>query len=185
MSTHYVWWLRTKHGYTLYNSIRKNLRGPPLYGELPLFGEQSTEAANYGALGTTIGEAAMRLIERKFVDAKKTELTDRMECVYTANPEMPRSTKDPVYRSAAVDIVYTAFKGVASKRKNQDLRSFGREQTFFQMMCYLMCEGSLRDAKVPEWSCNQAVKDSHNFGKVFGCPIGSPMNPTSKCRLLY
>ncbi|XP_037555644.1 endothelin-converting enzyme 2 [Dermacentor silvarum] len=185
MATHYVWWLRTKHTYTLYNSIRKNLRGPPLYGELPLFGEQSTEAANYGALGTAIGEAAVRMIERKFVDANKTDLTGRMDCVYAANPEIPRSVKQPVYRSSAVDIVYDAFTEAASKRTHQSLKNFGRDKTFFQMMCYLMCEGSLKDAKISELSCNQAVKDSQNFGKVFGCPIGSPMNPASKCRLFY
>ncbi|XP_049514242.1 neprilysin-11-like [Dermacentor silvarum] len=227
MATHYVWWLRTKHIYTLYSAIRKTLRGPPLYGELPLFGEQSTEAANYGALGTVIGEAAVRMIERKFVDANKTDLADRMDCVYAENPEIPRSAKQPVYQSSAVDIVYDAFKEVASKRKHQDLKNFDSDETFFQvpskrgieerntnvrltgamrrssgvednkdlnhfrtrkaisMMCYLMCEGSLKDAKVSELSCNQAVKDSDNFGKVFGCPVGSPMNPTSKCRLFY
>ncbi|XP_049514257.1 endothelin-converting enzyme 2-like [Dermacentor silvarum] len=62
MSTYYVWRLRTATNYSVYDRERLKLRPPPIYGFPPLLGEESTEAANYGGLGSLIGAAALHLI---------------------------------------------------------------------------------------------------------------------------
>ncbi|KAK8758133.1 hypothetical protein V5799_019184 [Amblyomma americanum] len=64
--TGYIWRLRTSTGYFAFDPLLHVLRAPPLYAELPLFGgDLATAAANYGALGTVIGAAAVRLIIEK------------------------------------------------------------------------------------------------------------------------
>ncbi|KAH7940224.1 hypothetical protein HPB52_022501 [Rhipicephalus sanguineus] len=184
MRTFYIRDIRTTGKYSVYNKERHDLRAAPLFGELPLFGEGLTDAANYGALGMLIGAAAVELIVHAVPGHRKSVFDKHVSCYFDNSETPPNFARDHFYRSVAVDIVYQVFKAAASDAaKGQDLKDFDRDQTFFQMMCYLLCEGHAKEIPEAELNCNQGVKDSRIFGTVFGCPRGSPMNPRHKCRL--
>ncbi|XP_077500591.1 uncharacterized protein LOC144111245 [Amblyomma americanum] len=100
----------------------------------------------------------------------------------------PEGVLDPVYLSAAVDPVFKAYQHRLRETTNhrQDLADFRRDQTFFQVMCYLLCEGTITtDASIAELTCNEAVKHSSQFHSTFRCAPGTPMHPSGQCRFFH
>ena len=92
---------------------------------------------------------------------------------------------------------YAAFHSLGSSQVNYDqrlpgLQQFTVDQLFFVQYAQMWCEVSSEDGH------RKSVHDSHSpgryrtigiavnspqFGNVFDCPRGSPMNPIDKCKL--
>ncbi|XP_065300350.1 neprilysin-1-like isoform X2 [Dermacentor albipictus] len=185
VSSSYMRQLRESSGYTFYDSQRSAVRIPPLFPMLPLYDRDSTVAAKYGAIGTVLGAAAVRLFVGRLPhnSVARTKIEERLACfaVPRSSPAAPSRVNQHAYLAAAVDLVWDAFASADAQASAEpgDLSNYTSDVTFFMVMCHLLC--SVRASLLVEFSCNQVVKNSHAFARVFNCEVGRPMNPARKC----
>ncbi|KAK8761196.1 hypothetical protein V5799_027538 [Amblyomma americanum] len=186
MSSSYIQHLRESEGYELFDSRTSAIRIPPLFPMLPLYHQESTIAANYGAIGTLLGVAGVRLfLSRLPPDSPAfSKAEEKLECFASSASSgrlPPSRSRQHIHLAAVVDLVWEVFTSVnAWSADGNHLLNYTSEATFFVVMCHLLCR--VRASLRVQMSCNEAVKNSRSFGEVFNCSVGTPMNPRSKCQ---
>ncbi|XP_075524828.1 uncharacterized protein LOC142557103 [Dermacentor variabilis] len=85
---------------------------------------------------------------------------------------------------AAAAVVADVYKEVARSgdrawTERESPPPWTGESVAFAFFCWLNCGDVERGPSI----CNTAAMHSRDFGRVFGCPAGSRMNPVEKCRL--
>ncbi|XP_050024083.1 endothelin-converting enzyme 2-like [Dermacentor andersoni] len=179
MSSSYMRQLRESDGYAFFDSHSSSIRIPPLFPMLPLYGRHSTVAAKYGTIGTLLGAAAVRLFVSRLPHNSAALATVEEKLACFASPVDPSRTKQHTYLAAVVDLVWDAFESADAPTGAGDLGNYTSEATFFMVMCRLLCKA--RASLQAEFGCNQIVKNSRVFARVFNCEVGRPMNPEKKC----
>lgn len=181
VSSSYMRQLRESNGYTFFDSKRLAVRIPPLFPMLPLYDRDLTVAAKYGTIGTLLGAAAVQLFESRLHhnSVALAKFEEKLACF--ASPEVPSRDNQHAYLAAAVDLVWNAFASADTNGSKAagDLGKYSSDATFFVVMCHLLCKA--RTSLLIEFRCNQIVKNSRVFARVFNCEVGRPMNPKKKC----
>ncbi|KAH6941149.1 hypothetical protein HPB50_014448 [Hyalomma asiaticum] len=161
------------------------VRVPPLFAMMPLYDRDYTVAAKYGAIGTLLGAAAVRLFVTRLphTSAARTKILQKLNCFAPSRVSPPGSSprvSQPAYLAAVVDLVWEAFASADGQVSPAaaDLRSYTNDVTFFVVLCHL-CAVCGRPCL--EFSCTQVAKNSRAFARVFKCEVGRPMNPLKKC----
>ncbi|KAH7970521.1 hypothetical protein HPB49_008905 [Dermacentor silvarum] len=169
VTSSYMRQLRESDGYAFFDSQRLAVRIPPLFPMLPLYERDLTVAAKYGTIGTLLGAAAARLFESRLphnsVALAKVEETRLLG----TRTWVKWSTSSGMHSRRPIPMGQRPLAILATTPVTQR----------FVIMCHLLCKA--RTSLPVEFSCNQIVKNSRVFARVFKCEVGSPMNPEKKC----
>ncbi|KAK8785056.1 hypothetical protein V5799_008576 [Amblyomma americanum] len=182
ISTAYVKDLVAIEQYSLFDERRGAVSLPPMYAMLPVYDQHLSDAANFGALGTLLAMASLRaFIARLPAESHaRAEALRKLECFAKAVGN--HSDKLELFHLAAsVGIALDALPHLP-KPDSLRLHMFSKVQTFFVLMCYLLCTPHTSDnAEYAQVACNEAVRNNDEFTVAFKCVPGSPMNPATKC----
>ncbi|XP_050037191.2 membrane metallo-endopeptidase-like 1 [Dermacentor andersoni] len=80
----------------------------------------------------------------------------------------------------AMEVAYAAFKRHHQESNSRLSEELTEEKVFFITACLTACATTPAD-NIYGGDCNKAVMNFAPFAKAFGCPVGSKMNPASKC----
>ncbi|KAH6921604.1 hypothetical protein HPB50_003427 [Hyalomma asiaticum] len=85
---------------------------------------------------------------------------------------------------AAAAVIADVYKEVVRKddpawTRREPPQPWTDESVAFVFMCWLSCG----DAERGPLMCNTPAMHSRDFGRIFGCPAGSLMNPVKKCQM--
>uniref|UniRef100_A0A0C9R2B7 Mmel1_2 protein n=1 Tax=Fopius arisanus TaxID=64838 RepID=A0A0C9R2B7_9HYME len=109
-----------------------------------------------------------------------------------------RTVQENIADTTGIEAVYRAYRRMQkNKRQREELKlpgfeKYTDEQMFFISFAGLWCEVStpqyhkredvLSDSHSPgKYRVLGSISNTHEFGKIFNCPAGSPMNPDDKC----
>ncbi|KAK8768898.1 hypothetical protein V5799_014638 [Amblyomma americanum] len=101
-----------------------------------------------------------------------------MNCI---NPLYKREAKDLVGAVASVPLAWHTFEAALSRNGSEAnlataVPPADPRQLFFLLFCCLQC-----GADRGEQTCNEPLRHSRDFARVYGCAPGSSMNPAKKC----
>ncbi|XP_077485244.1 endothelin-converting enzyme 1-like [Amblyomma americanum] len=182
ISTTYVKDLVTKEQYSLFDDRKGTVSFPPMYAMLPVYDQHLSDAANFGALGTLFATASLRTFLARLPAESPAfgEALRKMGCF--ADAAAIRSDKgEPYHTAAAAGVALDALRHLP-KPDRLRLQLFNKLQTFFVLMCYLLCvPHTSENTEYAQVTCNEAVKNNADFPAAFECPSGSPMNPARRC----
>ncbi|XP_049526948.1 endothelin-converting enzyme 2-like isoform X2 [Dermacentor silvarum] len=80
----------------------------------------------------------------------------------------------------AMEVAYEAFKRNVNENEAQLAPDLTEEKVFFITACLPSCAVTPAD-NLYGGDCNKAVMNFAPFAEAFGCPVGSNMNPATKC----
>ncbi|XP_065284041.1 uncharacterized protein [Dermacentor albipictus] len=83
---------------------------------------------------------------------------------------------------AAIPVMFYMFRKASEDDEDasvKDLSHFRADRISFMFGCYLLC-----GEDNGETMCNVPLKHSADFARTYGCPVGSPMNPSEKCAMV-
>ncbi|KAL1426718.1 hypothetical protein MTO96_003314 [Rhipicephalus appendiculatus] len=86
--------------------------------------------------------------------------------------------KSWLHSTEAVESFVEGLNRVGDPLVLPGLESFSEGMMFYVGVCSSMCS---RGSKETPRRCNFVAKNSKNFAKVFGCGVGSRMNPVERC----
>ncbi|KAL1458878.1 hypothetical protein MTO96_043400 [Rhipicephalus appendiculatus] len=140
----------------------------------PRFGADVPPTLNYGAFGL---ELAAGLLRGTPFDKSWLHCLDKLE------PGSSITDKDEVavrlaLATEAVETFVEGLNRVGDPLVLPGLESFSEGMMFYVGVCSSMCS---RGSKETPRRCNFVAKNSKNFAKVFGCGVGSRMNPVERC----
>ncbi|KAK8781306.1 hypothetical protein V5799_017346 [Amblyomma americanum] len=183
ISTTYVKDLVARERYSLFDNTSRTLSLAPMFAMLPLYRRQLSDTAKFGALGTLLAKACFEVFLTKLANHSTAldEAFRRLRCF--AESAQYRSDHLEIYHSAASFVIaLDALRSLGSTDYKR-LRMFDSLQSFFVLMCYLLCTPNTSDESiVSEAICNEAVKNSESFAVAFQCAPGTAMNPEKRCR---
>ncbi|KAK8780942.1 hypothetical protein V5799_017718 [Amblyomma americanum] len=197
VSSSYVADMRATHHFMAYDPTSESIRVPPYFPMVPVFHRDLTDGANYGALGTLLGAAAIHLLVARLSRNESlaapllAEAHKKLACYASGDAPRPlqNTTAYLLHRvslAASLPVVWEAFRNLAllGVGDQRGLKNFASDKSFFVTMCYILCDG--RDppsAAAAEFACNAAVKNVKAFAVAFRCGRDAPMHPKKKCRL--
>ncbi|XP_075554777.1 endothelin-converting enzyme 2-like [Dermacentor variabilis] len=80
----------------------------------------------------------------------------------------------------AMEVAYAAFKRHHQESNSRLCEELTEEKVFFITACLAAC-ATTPAHNIYGGDCNKAVMNFAPFAKAFDCPVGSKMNPASKC----
>ncbi|XP_049527505.1 endothelin-converting enzyme 1 [Dermacentor silvarum] len=80
----------------------------------------------------------------------------------------------------AMEVAYEAFKRHVEENDAQLSEDLTEQKVFFITACLSSCAMTPAD-NLYGGDCNKAVMNFAPFAKAFACPVGSKMNPATKC----
>ncbi|KAH7938322.1 hypothetical protein HPB49_022532 [Dermacentor silvarum] len=163
---------------------------PPVYYDVEMF------AMTYGGLGSLYAKEVSKIYDStgRSLDAngelrvapfneELPEYKEKLRCNVTSNL--------PSYEYfAPVSGLETAFESynvaVSRDSRNYDYRletlvEYSSDQVFFMTYCHILC--APRTDYAAEEYCNIPLGNFQPFAEAFDCPLGSYMNPETKCTL--
>ncbi|KAH6941835.1 hypothetical protein HPB50_023641 [Hyalomma asiaticum] len=164
----------------------------------PLYDDGIVASVKFAGLGSATAYAMFRnatLTYASFHDGNLPPLlTDSVACFRAshAEPNMNDHSKtralDQVTRAFALESSWRAFRAEASLGSREDLRlenfdGYSAEKTFFVTWCHVLC--STKNPGSAKHSCNEAIKQSSDFARVFRCKKADAMVRSDNCRLLW
>ncbi|XP_065299436.2 endothelin-converting enzyme 1-like [Dermacentor albipictus] len=168
--------------YDLLDDLSGTVSLQPLLATLPVYKRNLNDAAKYGTVGTLVATALLRVLLAKFAGNApvREEVAHKLRC-FAQSAQFQRDELEIFHTAASVDIALDALRSMRSTDR-QRLHMFDELQTFFVLVCYLLCTPhASKNVEAAEAGCNEAVKNSANFQAAFNCAPGSPMNPETKC----
>lgn len=144
-----------------------------------LHDERHPTSVKYGILGSVVASAL------SFVNVHKASAENRLNrstfqvqrhCLYKGTFDT-----EAIMALFSFTSLWRAFSRSidTSDVRLPKLEQINREQLFMYSWCYFRCGQASRDGT---HVCNQVLKNTMEFGEVFRCRLGSPMNPVFKCR---
>lgn len=169
---------------TFFNGFRVN----PQLLAFPWYEADAHVGILLGGLGARLAAAVFYDYVERTNGSNSTFYADNQRCLSSNNTTSGGAAGDVDTdlqgAVAAAAVVADVYKEVA---RNADRAWTEREPpspwtgegVTFAFFCWLNCG----DAQRGPLMCNTPAMHSRDFGRVFGCPAGSRMNPVKKCRL--
>ncbi|KAH9368536.1 hypothetical protein HPB48_000323 [Haemaphysalis longicornis] len=170
--------------YSLFDNRTGTLSLPPLFAMLPVYRAQLSDSMKFGALGTLLGTASFQVFFFKVSNDQgaRDEISRKLRCFADSSATNHSDPLELFNLAATVGVALDTLRA-RTKEDRRGLRNFNSHQTFFVLMCYLLCAPNASvDAVISETMCNEAVKNSESFAIAFRCAGDQPMNPPRKCR---
>ncbi|KAH9363916.1 hypothetical protein HPB48_018123 [Haemaphysalis longicornis] len=173
----------------------------------PYFARSLPAAARFGGLGHVVGHEITHVFDpfmgnmdqtgvkvNWFSETSRVRFISRLECLVHQYSEASSQYREPTSLTLSEDFAdnsglehtFTAYRrAVARGADASGVGEFGNDQLFFLASCHKWCSARV-EANSPHYSpknlrCNVPLMNSAQFGKAYGCPKGSPMNPARKC----
>ncbi|XP_054922330.1 membrane metallo-endopeptidase-like 1 [Dermacentor andersoni] len=142
-----------------------------LYGGLGFFYAKSL-ISTFDSAGTKVDDQG-RIVSSWLSDQSQQEFERRVhDCLEknsTVFPEVP-----------AMEVAHAAFLRDSRSSPTRLSPNLTEHQVFFVTTCAASCALSASD-NLYGGDCNKAVMNFAPFAEAFNCPVGSKMNPISKC----
>ncbi|KAH7955350.1 hypothetical protein HPB52_000468 [Rhipicephalus sanguineus] len=175
--------------------------------ERPMFTVDGSHAMNYAGLGSYVARELTRSFDPvgSTVDSTGAHLVwwgpsasgeykSRTSCLANATWEVDAAKPAGYHPSAlsmfphvpALETAFRAYKSASEKNRTAEglqlafLGQLPGDQVFFLTYCHVLCaaEEEGRDAAQ---ACNVPLANLPEFANAFRCPVGSHMNPATKC----
>ncbi|XP_065296642.1 endothelin-converting enzyme 2-like isoform X2 [Dermacentor albipictus] len=153
----------------------------------PLYYAEGTKAMLYGgvlylyakALLSAIDDVGIKINARgEFV---QTWLSDDVKDTYHQRTQGCLPGNVSIFPEVpAMEVAYEAFRRNVGENGTQLSEDLTEEKVFFITACLATCALTPAD-NVYGGDCNKAVMNFAPFARAFGCPLGSKMNPATKC----
>ncbi|KAL3223978.1 hypothetical protein MRX96_027047 [Rhipicephalus microplus] len=124
---------------------------------------------NKGIMINSQGETITSLVSDDVLDTFEQRTLGCLPGNESIFPEVP-----------AMEVAYAAFKLNFHVNDTQLSEELTEEKVFFITACLSSCSTTPAD-NLYGGDCNKAVMNFAPFAKAFGCPVGSKMNPATKC----
>ncbi|KAG0421964.1 hypothetical protein HPB47_002178 [Ixodes persulcatus] len=177
-----------------YHSLAEsNTKLQPYSTMLPLFDHRVARSVNYAALGSFIAVGMFRFFSESLsLDTNLHRGTKHRNVSRCYSRLGPNPTRTLAYqRAVSLTFLWKAFGVKSAKSTTAGLRrgparavsDYTNEELFYLAFCYPFCMG--RPSLAVEHSCNEPLRHSQHFPRVFGCHNSSNMNPRFKCGVGY
>ncbi|XP_050032398.2 uncharacterized protein [Dermacentor andersoni] len=168
---------------TIFNSFRLN----PQLLVFPWYEADAHVGVLLGGLGARLAAAVFYDYVERNNGSGSALYAENQRCLSPKNETSgSKSNVDTDLQGAvaAAAVVADVYKEVAGSgdrawTQRESPPPWTGESVAFAFFCWLNCG----DAERGPSTCNTAAMHSRDFGRVFGCPAGSRMNPVKKCRL--
>ncbi|XP_070396879.1 uncharacterized protein [Dermacentor albipictus] len=168
---------------TLFNGFRVN----PQLLAFPWYEADAHVGVLLGGLGARLAAAVFYDYVERNNDSASALYAENKRCLSPENGtggdevDFGRDLQGAVAAAAVVADVYkeVARSGDRAWTERESPPPWTGESVAFAFFCWLNCGDAERGLGI----CNTAAMHSRDFGRVFGCPAGSRMNPVEKCRL--
>ncbi|KAH9372733.1 hypothetical protein HPB48_014703 [Haemaphysalis longicornis] len=148
--------------------------------DFPFFAPDAHRGAVLGGLGTRFAAAAFYDMVEGHGDDFKPLYERYKDCLSIVHTNL--SSMDIQGAVAAIPVAWSVFSQAMNAAEDtlvKDMRPFSASEVFFLLGCYLLC-----GEPNGEVLCNEPLRQSVDFSRVYSCPVGSAMNPGKKCALV-
>ncbi|KAH7936140.1 hypothetical protein HPB52_018847 [Rhipicephalus sanguineus] len=164
----------------------------------PLYEDGIVASVKFAGLGSAAADAMFRNATLSYASSHGGDLpallADSVACLRASHAESDMKNKhvatralDRISRAFALESSWRAFRAEAllgSGREDLRLENFdgySAEKTFFVTWCHVLC--STKQPDTAKRSCNEAIKLSSDFARVFRCKKADAMVRSDHCRL--